>query len=160
MKKIITIFILIISSLSVFGQYNVKTVYRPDGITMKYFNPIPVAINNSHELGLSLYKNIENNNYLLSVTVLFKATSPKELNGDLIIQTTGKKGILLKSVMHKLININGRNVATSMFLLSKHDVVELKSRSLKLVSFYVNSQPIALTINKNRDVLLKEFTIL
>lgn len=78
----------------------------------------------------------------------------------MIIQTTGKKGILLKSVMHKLININGRNVATSMFLLSKHDVVELKSRPLKLVSFFVNSQPIALTINKNRDVLLKEFTIL
>lgn len=82
---------------------------------MKYFNPIPIAINNSHEAGLSLYKNTNNNTYLLTITVLFKTNPPTELNGNLIIQTTGNNGISLKPVMHKLINMNGRNVASSIY---------------------------------------------
>lgn len=160
MKKLLVLSFLIISNLTAFGQYNIKTVNRPDGVTMKYFNPVPVAINNSHEAGLSLYKNINNKTYLLAITVLFKGITPKELDGNLIIQTTGNKGISLKPVMHKLINMNGRNVASSMYVLTNRDIIELKSKMLKLVSFYVNGQPIGLNLTKNKDVLIKEFSIL
>jgi len=160
MKNNLILLFLIFSNLSLFGQYNVKTVNRPDGITLKYFNPIPVAITKTHEVGLSIYKSVENSSYLLSVTVLFKSTNPKELKGNLLIQTTGNKGISLKPVMHKLININGKNVASSMFLLSKRDVQELNLKPLKLVSFYVNSLIVGLTVNKNKDVLIKEFSLL
>lgn len=160
MKKLILLSFLIISNLTAFGQYNIKTVNRPDGVTMKYFNPIPVAITNSHEAGLSLYKNTNNNTYLLAVTVLFKSNTPTELNGNLIIQTNGNKGISLKPVMHKLINMNGRNVASSMYILTNRDIIELKSKLMKLVSFYIHGQPIGLNLTKNKDMLIKEFSIL
>lgn len=160
MKKLILLSFLIISNLTAFGQYNIKTVNRPDGVTMKYFNPIPVAITSSHEAGLSLYKNINDKTYLLAVTVLFKANTPTELNGNLIIQTTGNEGISLKPVMHKLINMNGRNVATSMYILTSRDIIELKSKLIKLISFYVNRQPVGLNLTKNKDLLIKEFLIL
>lgn len=160
MKKLILLSFLIISNLTVFGQYDIKTVNRPDGVTMKYFNPMPVAITSSHEAGLSLYKNIKDKSYFLAVTVLFKTKTPTELNGNLMVQTTGNKGISLKPVMHKLINMNGRNVATSMYLLTPRDIIELKSKLIKLVSFYVNGQPIGLNLTKNKDILVKEFSIL
>jgi hypothetical protein len=160
MKKSLLVSFLIITSFTAFAQYDIKTVNRPDGVTMKYFNPIPVAINNNYEAGLSLYKNTDNNTYLLAITVLFKSNTPIVLNGNLIIQTTGNKGISLKPVMHKLINMNGKNVASSMYLLTNRDLIELKSKSLKLVSFYVHTQPIGLTITKNKDILIKEFSLL
>lgn len=160
MKKLILFSVLLISNLAAFGQYEIRTLNRPDGIRLEYFNPIPVAITDGHEAGLSLYKNKDNNTYLLAITVLFKDSTPAELKGNLTIQTTGNKGISLKSVMHKLVNINGTNVASSMFLLSNRDITELKSKSLKLVSFYVNSKPLGLTITKNKEILIKELSIL
>lgn len=158
MKRLLLLSLLMFSNLSVFGQYDIKTVNRPDGITMNYFNPIPVAITNSHEAGLSLYKSTNNDTYLLAITVLFKTTTPTELNGNLIIQTTGSKGISLEPVMHKLINMNGRNVASSMYALTSRDITELKTKQIKLVSFYINNQPVGLNTTKNKDLLIKEFS--
>lgn len=160
MKKLLILSFVLISTLITYGQYDVKTVNRPDGITLEYFNPIPVAITNNHEAGLSLYKNKDNNTYLLSITVLFKASTPTELNGNLIIQSTGNRGISLKPVMHKLINMNGRNIASSMYSLTNRDIIKLKSKSLELISFYVNEQPIGLSLTKNKDILIKEFSVL
>ena len=160
MKKLLLLSFLIISNLTAFGQYDIKTVNRPDGVTMKYFNPIPVSIVNNYEAALSLYKNTNDKTYFLSITVLFKTNTPTELNGNLIIQTTGNNGISLKPVMHKLINMNGRNVASSMYILTNRDIIELKSKLIKLISFYVNDQPIGLNLTKNKDLLIKEFSII
>lgn len=160
MKKLLVLSFLLFSNLAVFGQFEIKTVNRPDGVTMKYFTPIAVAITNSHEAGLSLYKNTNDNTYLLAVTVLFKSNTPTKLNGNLIIQTTGDNGISLKPALHKLINMNGKNVASSMFSLTNLDIIELKSKSLKLISFYINEQPIGLNLTTNKDILIKEFSAL
>jgi hypothetical protein len=141
-----------------FSQSEIKTVNRPDGVTMKYFNPLPVVIANSHEAGLSLYKNINTNQYFLAVTVLFKQQEPAELSGNLLIQTTGNKRLTLLPVWHKLINMNGQNVATSMYLLTKRDINELKIRPVKLINFTVYNQPVGLNLSKNKDVLIKEFS--
>ncbi len=159
MNKIFTI-VLILLSFCAFGQYDIKTVNRPDGITMKYFNPIPVAITNSHEAGLALYKNVTNKFYILSITVLFKSDNPTELSGNLLIQTTGNKGHSLEPVFHKLINMNGRNVASSMYILTERDIIELKSKTIKLISFNANGQPVGLNLTKNKDILITEFSML
>ncbi|MBG6110977.1 hypothetical protein IWX84_001859 [Flavobacterium sp. CG_9.10] len=78
MKKI-TILTLLLFSLSVFSQNEIKTVNRPDGVTLKYFNPSPIVIASLHEGGLSLYKNMNTKQYFLAVTVLFKKKSATEL---------------------------------------------------------------------------------
>lgn len=157
MKKTFTITLLFIS-LCTFSQYDIKTVHRPDGITMKYFNPIPVAIASSHEAGLALYRNVTNKFYMLSLTVLFKSGIPKELSGNLMIQTTGTKGLSLEPAFHKLVNMNGREVATSMYMLTERDIKELKSQNIKLISFSVDGQPVGLNLTKNKNVLITEFS--
>ena len=157
MKKLILLIILLLNSVA-FCQSEIKTVVRPDGITMKYFNPVPVAITNSHEAGLSLYKKVTNKFYTLALTVLFKSDKPTELEGNLMIQTTGVRGISLKPIFHKLINMNGRNVASSMYQLSEKDIKELKGKSIKLISFNAYGQPIGLNLTKNKNLLITEFS--
>ena len=160
MKKLSILVCLIVSSFTSFAQYEVKTVKRPDGITLKYFNPIPVARAYNYEVGLSLYKNPDNNKYLTAITVLFKNTEPEELNGNLTIQTIGKNGISLEPVYNRLVSMNSREVALSMYYLTERDINELKSNSIKLISFTINNEIIALNLTENRDVLVKEFEIL
>lgn len=156
MKKL-TISLLFAFSFG-FSQNEIKTNIRPDGVTMKYFNPIPVVVGNSYEAGLSLYKNTNTKQYFLAVTVLFKKQEPTELSGNLLIQTTGNKGLTLAPVWHKLINMNGLNVATSMYLLTNRDINELKIRLVKLISFTAYNQYVGLNLTKNKDILIKEFS--
>lgn len=160
MKSIVIFLSLIISSFSVFAQFEVKTNNRPDGITIKYINPIPVAIADDYEAGLSLYKNTANNVFTIAITVLFKSSVPTELNGNLLIQTTGNNGISLVPIMNKLINMDGREVATSMYSLTIRDIKELSNHQIKMLTFRVNDEIIALHLTKNKDLLIKEFSLL
>ncbi|QBN19756.1 hypothetical protein [Flavobacterium nackdongense] len=160
MKKLSILICLIISSFTVLAQYKVKTVKRPDGITLNYFNPIPVARANNWDAGLSLYKNPDNNTYFVAISVVFKNAVAKELNGNLLIQTTGKNGISLEPIYNRLVTMNGREVAASMYYLTERDINELKSNPTKLISFNLNDEIIALNLTENRDVLIKEFSIL
>ncbi|WP_281227598.1 hypothetical protein [Flavobacterium aquiphilum] len=160
MKKLSIILCLIISSFTTFAQYEVKTLKRPDGITLKYFNPIAVAVTNNYEAGLSLYKNPDNNKYFVAISVLFKNAVAEELNGNLLIQTTGKNGISLKPAYNRLVTMNGREVALSMYYLTEREINELKSNSIKLISFTISNEIIALNLTENKDVFIKEFEIL
>lgn len=160
MKKIFFFVSLIFSSFTVFGQFVIKTNNRPDGITLNYINPIPVAIASDYEAGLSLYKYTAKNVYTVAITVLFKSSVPEELYGNLLIQTTGNNGISLKPVMNKLINMNGRQVATSMYSLTERDIKELSNNPIKMISFNVNNEIIALHLTENKDLLIKEFNLL
>lgn len=160
MKKLSILICLIIASFTALAQYEVKTIQRPDGITLKYFNPIAVASVNNYEAGLSLYKNPDNNKYFAAISVLFKNTVAEELNGNLLIQTTGKNGISLEAAYNRLVTMNGREVALSMYYLTEREINELKSNPVKLISFNVNDEIIALNLSENRDVLVKEFEIL
>jgi DNA segregation ATPase FtsK/SpoIIIE-like protein len=53
--------------------------------------------------------------------------------------------------------MNGRNVASSMYILTNRDIIELKSKLIKLVGFNINGQPVGLNLTKNKDILIKEF---
>ena len=157
MKKLIFITLFLICNIG-FSQYDIKTVNRPDGVTMKYFNPAPVVIANSHEAGLSLYKNIKTKQYFLTTTVLFKKQSPTKLSGNLLIQTVGTEGLSLSPVWHKLINMNGQNVATSMYLLTDKDIDQLKINEIKLIIFNAYDQLVGLNLTKNKDLLIIELS--
>lgn len=157
MKNILLLIALLIIHLG-FSQTEIKTINQPDGVTMKYFNPTPVAIASSHEAGLSLYKNMNTKQYFLAVVVLFKKESPKELTGNLLIQTTGTKGLSLVPVFNKIINMNGQNAASSMYLLTNRDINELKINNIKLISFNTDNQPVGLTLTKNKDLVAKQLS--
>lgn len=160
MKSIFLFLSLIISSFPVFGQLEIKTNHRPDGITLNYINPMPVVINSDYELGLSLYKDPANNRYFVGIVILFKTSLPTKLTDNLLIQTNGNKGISLVPIMNKLVNMDGRDVAISMYSLDGKDIKELSIYPIKMISFNVNSEIIALHSTENEDLLLKEFIIL
>lgn len=156
MKKLISLILLLVY-IKGYSQCDVKINNRPDGITMKYFTPRPVAKTKNHEAGLSLYYNVNTNQYTLSIFVLLKNTLKSELNGNLILQTTNNKGISLTPHVHKMIKMNGNNVATSIYYLSEKDVQELKKHPLKTLAFNINNEIIGLTATENKSLLVNEF---
>jgi len=139
-------------------QNEIKTTKRPDGITIQYFDPSPVVIADSHEAGLSVYKNINTNQYFLTVTVLFKQQEPTELSDNLLIQTTGIEALILSPVFHKLMNLNGKNVAMSMYTLTDRDINELKINPIEMISFTAYNQPVGLSLNKNKNLIIDEIS--
>ena len=156
MKIYITI-LLLLFTMHNYSQCDIKTTNRPDGITMKYFTPKPVARAAKHEAGLSLYYNVQEKQYTLTIFVLQKESNSKELEGNLIIQTTNTNGISLKPYLHKMIEMNGQDVATSIYYLEQSDVDELKKYALKTLAFTIDSQIIGLTVTENPNLLQNEF---
>jgi len=159
MKTLISILFLQIC-IEGYSQCDIKTNHIPDGVTMKYFTPKPVAKTKNHEAGLSLYYNVNTNQYTLSIFVLLKNTIKSELSGNLIIQTTNHAGISLTPHIHKMVKMNGNDVATSVYYLSDRDIIELKTYTLKTLAFDMNGEIIGLTTTENKNLLINEFKCL
>jgi len=143
-----------------YSQCDIKTNNRPDGSTIKYFTPKPVAKTKSHEAGMSLYYNETTKEYTLSVFLLYKSGAPKELNGNLLIQTTSNNGLSLKPYTNKLITMNGNEVATSIYLLTQKDIDQLKKYPLKTISVNYGDSMIGLTTTENKSLIINEFLCL
>lgn len=156
MKTLISILFLLICTKG-YNQCDIRTNHRPDGVTMKYFTPKPVAKAKNHEAGLSLYYNVNTKQFTISIFVLLKNTTKDELSGNLILQTTNDKGISLTPHIHKMIKMNGNDVATSIYYLTERDINELQKYSLKTVAFTINGEIIGLTVTENKALLINEF---
>ncbi len=53
-------------------------------------------------------------------SLLFNGRKPQKLTGELIIQTTGQKGISLKLLVSELVEMNGREVAIGLYEVDKN----------------------------------------
>lgn len=159
MKKILTLLILL-SLTKTYSQCDIKTTYRPDGITIKYFTPKAVAISKSHEAGLSLYYNENTKQYTLTVFVLHKTSNKGKTTGKLILQTTNNVGISLTPYISKMIDMNGNDISTTIYYLTKKDIAELKIYNLKTIAFTINGEIIGMTVTQNKDLLIKEYKCL
>jgi hypothetical protein len=159
MKQLVFILLVLVTG-NVFSQCDIKTNNRPDGSTIKYFTPKPVAKTSDHEAGLSLYYNVQSKEYTLTIFLLYKNGTPTKLNGDLIIQTTGDTGISLKSYRHELVTMNGKEIGTSIYYLTQKDIAQLEKYPLKTLSVKVNNNIIGLTITENKNLIIKQFSCL
>lgn len=159
MKKIIITIVLIILVITPsFGQCNFKTVNRPDGNIINYFNPKPIIIQSDYEVGISIYKNITSDELMLSISVLFKSLTPKKLTKNLIIQTTNIKGIELKPLVSEIMVMNGRNLSVGMYKIEKADFLELKKYPLKSLFFYLEGNLKGSTVTQNSSILKEELS--
>jgi len=159
MKKILTLLILL-CFIKTYSQCNIKTTHRPDGITVKYFTPKPVAISKSHEAGLSLYYSVNTKQYTLTIFVLHKSSNKGKTTGNLILQTTNNVGISLTSHISKMIEMNGNDVSMTIYNLTKKDIIELKTYNLKTVAFTINGEIIGMTVTQNKDLIINEYNCL
>lgn len=153
--KIISLFLLIqLSTITfAFSQCNTKTVNRPDGVTMEYFNPKPVIRTDSYEVGAAIYKNKTTGDMTLNLSVLFKTRTPEKLTGNAIIQVDSEERIELKPVLSRLMKMNGRDVALGLFLITKRDYEILKKYPLKSVYFYLAANLTGNTVTENEIIL-------
>jgi hypothetical protein len=135
-----------------------KTVKRPDGNIIKYFNPKPVVIQSDYEVGVAIYKNITSKKFMLAITVLFKNISPQKLTQNAIIQTTNTNGIKLEPVLSQLIVMNGRDVAMGLYEITKSDYIELKNYKLKSLFFYLEGNLKGSTVTENNTLLNSELS--
>lgn len=153
--KLLTLFFIFIYS-GIFGQCDIKTVNRPDGNTIKYFNPKPIIIQEQFEVGTAIYKNVTTGKMMINLTILFKSIPNKPLNGELIIQTTNKIGIVLKLIKSEEVEMNGKKVAIGLYEIDKKSIVELKKYPLKSIYFSINNKKYGQSISKNNNLYINE----
>lgn len=157
--KLLTLFLLFIYS-NIFGQCDIKTVNRPDGNTINYFNPKPVIRQSQYEVGTAIYKNETTGMYMVNISVLFKTIAPKKIKGKLTIQTTGKRGIELKLVKSEQVDMNGRKLAVGLYEIDKLSFEELKKYQIKSIFFYLESKMYGATVTENKNIYSNEIKCL
>lgn len=153
--KLLTLFLIFIYS-NIFGQCDIKTVYRPDGNTIKYFNPKPVIIQEQFEAGTAIYKNITTGKMMINLTILFKSLPNKPLDGELIVQTSNNVGISLKLIKSEEVEMNGKKVAIGLYEIDKKSIIELKKYTLKSIYFSMNNKKYGQSISKNNTIYVNE----
>lgn len=159
MKSLITILITLIN-INLNAQCNTKSTIRPDGNEITYFNPKPVIRQSQYEVGTAIYKNETFGMYMVNISVLFKAISPKKIIGNLTIQTMGQKGIELKLVKSEQVEMNGRNLSIGLYEIDKSSLEELKKYQLKSMFFYLEGKMFGATVTENIDVFISELKCL
>lgn len=136
-----------------YSQCDYKTVNRPDGITINYFNPKPVILNSDYEVGTSIYKNSNTNEFTLNITLRFKKIAPEKLDKSLVIQTESSEGIELPIVVSELMNMNGSKVAIGNYYLDERSISILRNYDLKTIYFYLEGNLIGSSVDRSNDLL-------
>ncbi len=161
MKKIILLLLITLSAnFNLNAQCNIKTTLRPDGNTIKYFNPQPIIRLSEYEVGTGIYKNETTGMYMIAISVLFKTMTPKDISGKLTIQTTGKRGLELKLLKSEQIEMNGRKLVLGLYEIDKASLAELRKFTLKSVYFYLNKKMYGSTVTENKSICITEIKCL
>lgn len=124
--------LIFISTLNIYSQCNIKTIHRPDGVTIRYLNPVLVGTGTQCELGGSIYFNGEE--YTLATTVRYSG-KPKKTIGTLMIQLSNDVSLVLKMHDNQLATVKNEEVSLSVFYLTKSDVANLKKAYIKTIVF-------------------------
>ena len=149
---------LILCSANMNAQCNVKTNYRPDGIIVNYMNPNVIGKGTGCELGISL--STDGSDFYFNTSVLY-FNSPKKIEGELLIELSNNKSLMLQLFTSELATINGSDVSVSVFLLTNSDVYELSNNRLKKVVFKENGgRNQIVMVNQNSDLASKQIKCL
>lgn len=160
MKMIYCLLLGLISQTLIFGQCDIKENIRPDGSTMRYFNPKPVAKLADFEIGIGAYRNTTANADYVTITLLLKNMTVADLRGDLTIQTTSSESVVLKMVESKSLTMNGRKLSVAMYEINPGDYKILLTKPLKSIYFNIYWDTYGYTVTENKTILNKELACL
>lgn len=138
------------------AQCDIKINNRPDGNTIKYFNPKPIAKLKDYEIGVALYNNVSTGKMMLNVSVLFKGMIPTDIEGDLTAQVAMHNGLVLKFINSHQLEMNGNNVTIALFEMNGNQEWMLGNSYLKSLYFHMNGKLYGSTVTENKDILIKE----
>ena len=157
-KSIYFLILVVASSMRIFGQCNVKTNNRSDGVTVKYLNPEMVGKGTGCELGASISYN--GTDYFFNTTVLYFSTSVKS-TGTLMIELNNNQSLNLKLYASELATMKNSEISANVYLLSKADVEKLKKATIKKIIFKeVGGKNQIIILSKNFDIASRHINCL
>lgn len=157
----ITVLSIIIGFLSHsigYSQCNIKTINRPDGITVKYINPEQVGSGTNCELGLSVSSNGEA--YFINSTVRYFSQAKKQ-SGSLKIQLQNNDAVDLTLYNTELASVSGNNVSIGVYLTTDKDINSLKSGPIQKVIFTESDgMNVIINVKMNNYVIINQLACL
>lgn len=162
MKKIFLIVLAILTTNYISAQCSeLKTNNRPDGNTIKYFNPKPLIKLSSYETGASVYHNVTTDKYYICIVLLFKTLSQDDVSGNLIIQLKNTNdSISLELVESNKTKMNEKDVSIAMYELDNKSLELLKKNQLKSIFFNIKSTTHGNTITENNNLFVNQLKCL
>lgn len=152
--KIQMLFLALLLANVAFSQCNCEQIHRDDGTIITQCIPLPVAYDNTTQIGLALSSNGEDD--FLSVTVRFKH-SAKELKGGVSIRLDNNQMMSFELFNGGLAYIGNSEVAQGVYLLPKSKKLELRKSRIKTLSIKLNDNLLrTYEATSNRDVLMKQ----
>ncbi|MCZ2247532.1 MAG: hypothetical protein LC111_02095 [Bacteroidia bacterium] len=157
-KAIYLILFIVGLSMKSSAQCNVKTINRPDGVTVKYMNPEMVGKGTGRELGVSISHN--GLDYCFNTTVLF-STHPIKSTGTLMVELSDNQSLNLKLFASELAVIKNSEVSANVYLLTKTDIEKLKKTIIKKIIFKEEGgKNHIIILTKNFDVAARHINCL
>ena len=158
MKTTILTLGLTLTALIANGQCNCEKINRDDGTTVTQCNALPVAYDNTTQVGLAAASNGEDK--FITITVRFKSTA-QDVAGDLSIRLADNNFMTFELVNSGLSFIGNSQVAQGVFLANETDIAKLKKSGIKTISFKLKDGLLrTYQATSNADVLKKQVACL
>ncbi len=115
-----------------YGQCDCEKIARDDGTTITQCNSLPIAFDNSTQVGIAAASNGQEK--FITITVRFKSAA-KDISGDLSIRLSDNSLITFELINAQLAYIGNSEVAQGVFLISESQIGKLKKSEIKTISF-------------------------
>ena len=132
MKHIIAVLFFTSNVITIFAQCDCEKIYRDDGTTITQCNALPVAKDNSTQVGIAAASN--GIDKYLSITVQFKETA-LDITGNLTLRLIDNNLMTFELVNSQLAFIGNSQVAQAVFLIDDTKIIKLKNSGIKTISF-------------------------
>jgi hypothetical protein len=156
MKTTILTLTLILTALIINGQCNCEKINRDDGTKVTQCNALPVAYDNTTQVGLAAASN--GIDRFITVMVRFKSTA-QDITGDLSIRLADNNLMTFELVNAGLSFIGNSQVAQGVFTAKETDIAKLKKSRIKTISFKLKDGLLrTYEASSNSDILKNQLT--
>lgn len=135
MKLLTFTILLALTKIFVYGQCNCEKINRDDGTKITQCISLPVAYDNTTQVGLAAASNGQDK--FVTLTVRFKSTA-QDITGNLSIRLNDNNLITFELVNAQLAYIGNSQVAQGVFLANNNEINMLKKTTIKTISFKLN----------------------
>ena len=133
---------------------NCEKIYRDDGTIVTQCNSVPIASDNSTQIGLATASNSQEK--FVTITIRFDSDA-KSITGDLSIRLIDNNMIRLKLVNGNLAYIGNSQVANGVFLLNNDNIQKLLQSKLFTISIILSDNLMhTYECSLNKDVLITQ----
>lgn len=132
MKTTLLTLTLILTAFITSAQCNCEKINRDDGTTVTQCDALPVAYDNTTQVGLAAASN--GNDKFITIAVRFKSNA-QDITGGLSIRLADNNLMTFELVNSGLSSIGNSQMAQGVFTANDTDIAKLKKSGIKTISF-------------------------